>query len=91
VVVSPLGSALTLFKDKPLSLARHEKRALFLVGLIQNTLDNFTKGDATINPLALKHLQKTGVSHLLHRLLTRFWDFITNMLISFGIDTCAPL
>ena len=32
-----------------------------------------------------------GVSHLLHGLLARFWDFITNMLISFGIDTCAPL
>jgi hypothetical protein len=32
-----------------------------------------------------------GVSHLLHGLLTRFWDFITNMLISFGIDTCALL
>ena len=38
------------------------------------------------------HVQKKlGVSHLLHGLLTRFWDFITNMLISFGIDTCAPL
>ena len=32
-----------------------------------------------------------GVSHLLHGFLARFWDFITNMLISFGIDTCAPL
>ena len=34
---------------------------------------------------------KKSVSHLLHGLLTRFWDFITNILISFGIDTCAPL
>src|SRR4029453_17996240 len=35
--------------------------------------------------------EELGVSHLLHELLTRFWDFITTMLISFGIDTCAPL